>query len=107
MSRDNQDAWPRVKTTGEGRREPIGHFQSPDVIEKSDRSLAGPLRLGTAPGVGPKGALRPGASDFAMDRVSPRGFDPLGTSDTRLPAQEASELISREIRKGSGKRRGD
>jgi hypothetical protein len=39
------------------------------------------------------------ASDFGMDRVSPRGFDPLGTSDTRAPTQEASTLISKEVRR--------
>jgi hypothetical protein len=39
------------------------------------------------------------ASDFGMDRVTPRGFDPLGTSDTRAPAQEASTLISKEVRR--------
>jgi hypothetical protein len=54
------------------------------------------LRLGTAPGVGPRGALRPGGSDMEMDRVSPRGFDPMGTSDTRAPEQQGSELISRD-----------
>jgi hypothetical protein len=35
-----------------------------------------------------------------MDRISPRGFDPMGTSDTRAPAQEASDLLSREVRRG-------
>jgi hypothetical protein len=63
------------------------------------------LRLGTAPGVGPRGALRGGNnSDFGMDRVTPRGFDPLGTSDTRAPPQEASTLISKETRRGYGRR---
>jgi hypothetical protein len=36
-----------------------------------------------------------------MDRITPKGFDPLGTSDTRAPPQEASDLISREVRRGS------
>lgn len=88
-----QGEWPKVKGN------PVGHFQHPDGVLKSDRSLAGPLRLGTEPRVGPKGFLRDGnASDFGMDRVSPRGFDPMGTSDTRAPAQEASSLLSRETR---------
>lgn len=99
MSRENQDAWPRTRSTGTERRSPTGFFQSPDATEKSDRSLAGPLRLGTAPGVGPRGALRNGTSDFGMDRITPRGFDPMGTSDERQPAQEASQLVSREVRR--------
>jgi hypothetical protein len=50
--------------------------------------------------VGPKGALRgSNTSDFGMDRVSPRGFDPIGTSDARAPAQESSTLISKEVRR--------
>lgn len=56
--------------------------------------------MGTSPGVGPRGALRGGAnSDFGMDRVSPRGFDPLGTSDSRAPEQEGSTLVSKEVRR--------
>ena len=88
-----QGEWPTVK------REPVGFYQHPDGILRSDRSLAGPLRLGTEPRVGPRGFLRDGnASDFGMDRVTPRGFDPAGTSDTRAPPQEASSLLSRESR---------
>jgi hypothetical protein len=60
------------------------------------------LRLGTAPGVGPRGAPPPGGSDLGTDRVSPRGFDPLGTSDTRMPAQESSSLVSRDVRRKRG-----
>ena len=88
-----QGEWPTV------RGNPVGHYQHPDGVLKSDRSLAGPLRLGTEPRVGPRGFLRDGnASDFGMDRVSPRGFDPAGTSDTRAPPQEPSSLLSRETR---------
>ena len=88
-----QGEWPTVK------REPVGVYQHPDAILRSDRSLAGPLRLGTEPRVGPRGFLRDGnASDFGMDRVTPRGFDPMGTSDTRAPPQEPSALLSRESR---------
>lgn len=98
----NQREWPRVRESdGTGRNSPTGLFKSATVIERSDRSVSGPLRLGTAPGVGPKGALKPGSSDFGMDRITPKGFDPLGTSDTRAPPQEASDLISREVRRGS------
>ena len=77
---------------------------SPDATLNSARSLVGPLRIGTAPGVGPRG--RPAAvtldTDFGVDRVSPRGFDPMGTSDTRLPPQESSELIARAGRRRRG-----
>jgi hypothetical protein len=89
-----QSEWPVVK------RERIGDFVVPDGYLRSDRPLAGPLRLGTEPRVGPRGLSRDGtSSDFEMDRVSPRGFDPAGTSDTRAPAQEASYLLSRSIRR--------
>lgn len=90
----SQREWPTVK------REPTGYFQHPDGILKSTRSLAGPLRLGTEDRVGPRGLLRDGnASDFGVDRVSKRGFDPMGTSDSRDNAQEASSLLSRESRR--------
>jgi hypothetical protein len=105
MSKENQSEWPRGRTRdGTSRNSPTGYFQTSNVIQKSDRSLAGPLRLGTSPGVGPSGALRDGSSDFGVDRITPRGFDPLGTSDTRSPAQEESGLVSREVRRG---RRGE
>jgi hypothetical protein len=105
MTKENQAEWPKGRPSGTERRSPVGHFQSPDTIERSGRSLGGPLRMGTAPGVGPKGAPDPGASDFGMDRVTPRGFDPAGTSDDRAPAQEASTLVSKDIRRG--RRRGE
>lgn len=80
--------------------QPVGWFLAPDCYQKSTRSVAGPLRLGTAPGVGPTGRADAGnASDFGQDRVSPRGFDPMGTSLERAPRQEASELLAREIRR--------
>jgi hypothetical protein len=103
MTKESQAPWPRVRPEGTERRSPTGFFQNPDAVQRSDRSLAGPLRLGTAPGVGPQGALRNGSSDFGMDRVSPRGFDPIGTSDSRAPPQEASGLVSRELRRGRRK----
>jgi hypothetical protein len=91
--REKQSEWPVVK------RERVGDFLRPEGFMRSGRPLAGPLRLGTEPRVGPKGLLRDGStSDFGMDRVSPRGFDPMGTSLTRAPAQESSSLLSRQIR---------
>jgi hypothetical protein len=99
MSKENQDAWPRTQRDGSGRTSPTAIFQAPGLTEKSGRSVAGPLRLGTSPGAGPSGAVSGRVSDHGMDRVSPRGFDPLGTSDTRAPAQEASETISGQARR--------
>jgi hypothetical protein len=98
MSRENQGPWPRVRADGSERNSRVAHFQTPDVIQRSDRSLAGPLRLGTSRGVGPQGALLSGASDMEMDRVTPRGVDPIGSHNTREPAQPASQLVSRETR---------
>ena len=101
MSKENQREWPRgQERTGAERTAPVGLFQHPDVVTRSNRSLGGPLRLGTAPGVGPKGAPGPGASDFETDRVTPRGFDPIGNSNTFAPAFPESGLVSREVRRG-------
>ena len=99
MSKENQREWPRGNPDGSERNSPDAFFLTPDGYLKSGRSLAGPLRLGTEPRVGPRGALRDGTnSDFGMDRVSPRGFDPEGTALTRYGPQEESPLISRQVR---------
>lgn len=105
MSRENQREWPRTRDNGLERRGPDAFFLTPDGYLKSGRSLAGPLRLGTEPRVGPRGAIRNGSSDFGMDRISPRGFDPMGTALSRYGPQEESPLISRQLR--GGRRRGD
>lgn len=89
--------WPRVKN------QPEACFLTPDVMQKSDRSVAGPLRMGTAPGVGPRGpAVALGRSeersDYGMDRVSPREFDPIGTGTSRYNQAAQSDLISRQKR---------
>jgi hypothetical protein len=104
MTKETQAAWPPVKPSGAGRGAPVATFQTPDTTVRSERSLAGPLRMGTAPGVGPKGAPDVGASDFGMDSITPRRADPIGNLVTRAPEREGSTLISRDIRKG--KRRG-
>ena len=56
--------------------------QTADGLLNSGRSLAGPLRRGTAGPVGPTGralgSFVRGASDFGLDRVSPRPFDSIG-----------------------------
>jgi hypothetical protein len=93
MAERKQGEWPAVK------RQPVADYLTPNGFLRSGRPLAGPLRLGTEPRVGPKGLLPDGtASDFGMDRVTPRGFDPMGTSNTRAPAQEGSTLLSRSVR---------
>jgi hypothetical protein len=80
--------------------QPVAEFQNADGWQRSNRSVAGPLRLGTMPGVGPRGGavIGGGGSDMGMDRITPRGFDPVGTSLRREPNQEGSTLVSREIR---------
>lgn len=57
---------------------------SPDCLLNSARPLAGPLRLGTAPNVGPNGALRDGfrGSDFGMADLRWR-YDPIGVTWSR------------------------
>ena len=69
--------------------------QSPDGLLNSARSLAGNLRLGTAPGAGPRGVRNDGPSDLGMDRVSPRFMDPIGTDTTRTPGP-SSTLVTRQ-----------
>ena len=85
-----QSEWPIVK------REPIADFAVPDGYFRSSRPLTGPLRTGTEPRVGPRdrevGAVN---SDFEMDRVSPRRFDPMGTQDRRAPDFPRSTLLRR------------
>lgn len=90
----SQREWPRGQADGSERRGPIACFQTPDGTLKSNRSLAGPLRTGTAPGVGPRDAPGNGGSDFGMDRITPRDFDPMGTTRRRF-GEIPSELISR------------
>jgi hypothetical protein len=86
-----QSEWPP-------NRDPAATFVTRDGYLKSGRPLGGPLRMGTAPGVGPKGAGDGGSSDFGVDRVSPRGFDPMGTDLNRTGPQEASERVKRSDR---------
>jgi hypothetical protein len=84
-----QSEWPT-------EREPSATFVTPDGYLNSARSVAGPLRMGTEPRVGPRGAVAGGnSSDFGTDRISPRGFDPMGTALDRYGPQEASERVKR------------
>jgi hypothetical protein len=34
-----------------------------------------------------------------MDRISPRGFDPIGTPDDRIGPQPSSGLVTEQVRK--------
>ena len=92
--RGRQGEWPTV------RNNPDACFLNPDGYQRSERSVAGPLRLGTEPGVGPRGPSVAnerveGRSDMGMDRVSPREFDPMGTSLSRTGTALESELIAK------------
>lgn len=75
--------------------------QSPDGLWNSARRFAGPLRVSTAPGVGPRGAPAANAldTDLGVDRITPRRFDPIGTQDERAPPFPSSELIARTGRR--------
>lgn len=58
--------------------------------------------MGTAPGVGPTGraviADYTNTTDYGMDRISPPGFDPMGTALRRYGPNPNADLIAREIR---------
>lgn len=87
-----QDPWPVIK------RERIADFVTPTGYWRSGRSVAGPLRMGTEPRVGPKGLVAGGtASDFEMDRM-PRRFDVMGSHNERTPPRPTSTLLSRAVR---------
>jgi hypothetical protein len=96
-----QSEWPIVK------REPDAWVVAPDVWERTDRGAAGPLRSGTVQnGVGPRGRPPQDSSDYGMDRVSPKEFDPMGTSIKRYRSDlRDSPLITpapRSTKRGSG-----
>ena len=88
----SQERWPPIKN------EPDACFLVPDGKFSSDRSVAGPLRMGTASGTGPNGPLIAGRSDMGMDKLSPRRFDVMGSHNERSPPRETSRFISKEIR---------
>lgn len=105
MTKETQAPWPPTRESGTERRAPRAFFTQPDGYLKSERSLAGPLRMGTAPGVGPQGAAPVGNSDFGVDRVTPRRFDPMGSHNVRAPAREESTPLSRELRNSNRNRK--
>jgi hypothetical protein len=88
------EGWPKYKPGGGAKGDPPATFVTPDGYLKSDRSLAA-LRMGTSPGVGPRGGGGNGGADFGQDRISPRGFDPIGTDLDRTGGQTPSERVKR------------
>lgn len=94
-----QDPWPPMADTKPG------WTLSPNGYLRSDRPLAGPLRLGTAPGVGPGGRSNTGfGSDFGTDRITPKHFDPMGTSTLRAPEFPGSSRVASEVRRAPFKK---
>jgi hypothetical protein len=88
-----QSEWPVVK------RQRIADFVTPDGYLRSERNLAGPLRMGTARGTGPTGfAPGGGSSDFGVDRITPKRFDVIGSHNDRAPPRPSSTLLSRAVR---------
>lgn len=89
-----QGEWPRVQGN------PDAFVVAPDAYERVDRNVAGPLRYGTSPDVGPRGraivAEDSERTDFGMDRVTPRGYDPMGWPV--WGPQQSSDLVSRQLR---------
>lgn len=98
----SQREWPRGQDDGTEKRGPNACFQHPDGTFRSNRSLSGPLRMGTEPRTGPKGgaveASNSRDSDFGMDRIAPRDFDPLGTTRRRF-GEIPSSLIAQKVRR--------
>ena len=89
------EEWPKGQENGAGRNAPVANFLVPDGVLNSARSLAGPLRLGTSPDVGPRGSGGGIAdSDFGLDKVRDR-FDPIGTSRDRAGTYPRSIRIRR------------
>jgi len=91
MSSDKEKEWPVVKGN------PVAFFQAPGVLEKSTRTVAGPLRRGTERSVGPRKNPQVGGSDFGLDRMEHRPFDAIGQ---KYPESDpAVRSISSQLRK--------
>jgi hypothetical protein len=61
--------------------------------------------MGTEPRVGPKGVVGGGTSDFEMDRITPRHFDPMGAQHVRAPAFPESGIVSKQVRNEKSRRK--
>lgn len=96
--------WPYSSTDPYLNRDaPTAFFLTADGYLKSDRQLSGSHRTGTEPRVGPR-ANGPNAADygrqtdFGMDRIAPRDFDPIGTPRNRF-GEIPSSLITEKTRR--------
>lgn len=91
--RGRQGEWPRVQ------REPDAYFAVPDGYYRSDRDVAGTLRMGTTRNVGPKGeaviADREKRTDYGMDRVDPNAAREINKGTSSPPPPIRSKLIAR------------
>jgi hypothetical protein len=87
-----QTEWPRIK------RQPNAYFTGPDGYHRSDRDVAGPLRMGTTPEVGPKGpavrADRSSVTDFGMDRIDGTAGHDINKGTSQPPPPYKSDLIA-------------
>ena len=93
--RGKQGEWPRV--TGN----PTACYQTPDGVLRSNRELVGPLRMGTAPGCGPRGAAVVAddtrESDFGTDRLR----KPVDSIGIKYPETDPPvPLVAESVRKG-------
>lgn len=95
--------WPYVRWDPELNRDPPdAKYATPDCFRNSQRTVAGPLRTGTIGPVGPRGlhdGERSRLTDMGMDSLTPRPFDPMGTSNQRAPEFPNSQFVSRELRR--------
>lgn len=98
-----QGEWPRVKRDPEKV-----YFTSPNGYQRSDLDVAGPLRMGTTPNVGPKGpavwADRSFRTDYGMDRIDGTASHDINKGTKEPPPPMHSDLIARDIR---GRKRDD
>lgn len=102
-------AWPYGNRDPELNRDaPVAYFAVPDGYHRSNRDVAGPLRMGTTPEVGPKGpavrADRTWRSDFGMDRIDPSAGHDLNQGTSSPPPPYRSDLIAQVERNGRTRR---
>jgi hypothetical protein len=80
------------------RNAPDVYFTGPDGYHRSDRAVAGPLRMGTTADVGPRGpavkADRSWQSDFGMDRIDGTAGREINKGTSQPPPPYKSELIA-------------
>lgn len=94
--RGRQGEWPIV------RGNPDACFVNANGYFRLDAPVAGPLRMGTNPPIGPAGPAITSSnarrSNMGTDRIAPRDFDPEGTVRNRSGVID-SELIASSVRK--------